>query len=200
MMDTKMSDALQHAWDLDSVDFPLTEDSVVFEIGGYTGRWAKEIAERYNPLLYVFEPQPWAFDKCKEALSDYTNARVFPFALGLETAKLPMGNWETDGCSFMNAPSGKPVGWGRMREIHTVMRELRVDHINLCLCNIEGYEFELIPHMIRTGIMDSIDYFMCQFHLGSASETEYYDLRRQLSEMNKIRFDYGPTLTCWEPK
>lgn len=191
---------LEHEWDLKSVDFPLTKDSVVFEIGGYEGRWAKEIASRYNPDLYVFEPQPWAFEICQQVLSEFSGSRVFPFALGLTTAELAMGSWETDGCSFTNIPSGKPTGTGRMREIHTSLRELAIEHIDLCLMNIEGYEFKLIPHMIETGIMDRIDYFMCQFHLNSGSENEYHDLRRKLSETKKIRFDYGPILTCWEPK
>ena len=75
-----------------------------------------------------------------------------------------------------------------------------IQNINLCLMNIEGYEFKLIPYMIETGIMDRIDYFMCQFHLQGGKETEYYDIRRRLSETKKIRFDYGPTLTCWEPR
>lgn len=191
---------LEHEWDLKSVDFPLTEDSVVFEIGGYEGRWAKEIAKRYNPLLYVFEPQPWAFAKCHTVLSDFSNTYVFSFALGLATTTFPMGNWETDGCSFVNFPSGKPTGEGRMREFITVMREISVKHIDLCLMNIEGYEFKLIPYMIETGIMDKIDYFMCQFHLTSATENEYHDLRRLLGKTKKLRFDYGPVLTCWEPK
>jgi FkbM family methyltransferase len=189
---------LEHPWDLDSVDFPLTEDSVVFEIGGYEGRWAKEISERYHPLLLAYEPQDWAFEKCTEALMDYPNSHVHHVGLGVETGFFDMGNYGTDGCSFVNLPSGKPVGIGQLVEISKHLAGVK--HIDLCLMNIEGYEFKLIPYMIETGIMDRIDYFMCQFHLNLGNENEYHDLRRELSKTKKIRFDYGPILTCWEPK
>jgi len=96
---------LEHDWDKRSVEFPLTEKSVVFEIGGYIGRWAREIAERYNPSLYVFEPQTWAYDQCRTALSLYPNAKVFPFGLGVESGFFPLGNYETDGCSLVNIPT-----------------------------------------------------------------------------------------------
>lgn len=191
---------LEHQWDLDSVDFPLTEDSVVFEIGGYEGRWAKEIATRYNPELFVFEPQMWAYRKCLEALKGFDHTYVFEYGLGLKTGVFPMGNWETDGCSLVNFPSGKLAGDGIITEMSEFLKSLNVDHIDLCLMNIEGYEFKLIPYMIETGIMDKIDYFMCQFHLVSATGNEYYDLRREISKTKKLRFDYGAILTCWESK
>jgi FkbM family methyltransferase len=191
---------LEHEWDLKSVDFPLTEESVVFEIGGYVGRWAKEIAERYNPELFVFEPQMWAYRKCQEALVGFSHTYVFEYGLGVDSGVYPMGNWETDGCSLINIPHNKPTGTGIVMEINSFLQSMKVERINLCLMNIEGYEFKLIPYMIETGIMDRIDYFMCQFHLASAGENEYHDLRRQISKTKKLRFDYGPVLTCWEPK
>lgn len=195
-----MSDSLQHDWDLKSVDFPLTEDSVVFEIGGYEGRWAREIAERYNPELFVFEPQIWAYEKCKENLKEFDNTHVFEFGLGAETGVFPMGNWYTDGCSLVDIPNGKPRSTGIITEIYSFLQSMKVEHIDLCLLNVEGYEFELIPYMIETGIMDKIEYFMCQFHMNCGGENEYHDLRRQIGKNKKIRFDYGPILTCWEPK
>src|SRR5258707_4989859 len=103
---------LEHEWDLKSVDFPLTQDSVVFEIGGYDGRWAMEIATRFHPNLYVFEPQPWAFKKCEEALVGYDHTHLYNVGLTVKRGEFPMGNWETDGCSLTNIPSSKPVGLG----------------------------------------------------------------------------------------
>lgn len=193
--------ALEHDWDLESVDFPLTSKSVVLEIGGYCGRWALEIAQRYNPNIHVFEPQEWAFEKCLESLKDFPATKVYNVALGVESGSFPMGNWETDGCSFVNVPDRKPSGNGIMAEIGKTLDFLHIDHIDVCLMNIEGYEFKLIPYMIENGIMDRIDYFMCQFHtFNDQDEQAYYDIRRSLGVNKKVRFYYGKVLTCWEPK
>jgi FkbM family methyltransferase len=196
-----MNIPLEHEWDKKSVDFPLTKDSTVFEIGGYEGRWAREIAKLYNPSLYVFEPQRWAYKKCEAALDGY-NAHLYNFGLATESGEFPLGNWETDGCSLVNLPGDKPIGVGWFVTWKNFLDGIAppVRHIDLCLMNIEGYEFELIPHMIETGVMEKIDYFMCQFHLFDKNEQAYYDIRAELGKTKKIRFDYGPILTCWENK
>ncbi len=198
-----MIDPLEHEWDKLSVDFPLTKDSVVLEIGGYEGRWAQEIAKRYDPRLYVFEPQTWAYNKCVEKLYPYKNTRIYNMGLAVERGEFPMGNYETDGCSLTDIPSSKPVGLGYFIAFEEFFKNAAppVRHIDVCLMNIEGYEFKLIPHMIETGVMDNIDYFMCQFHPRNDAEfQQHYDIRRQLSKTKKKRFDFGKILTCWEPR
>jgi len=59
--------------------------------------------------------------------------------------------------------------------------------------NIEGYEFDLIPYMLETGIMKKINYFICQFHLFENDLQPYYDLRAKVGHGKHLRFDYGPT-------
>lgn len=192
---------LEHEWDLKSVEFPLNEDSVVFEIGGYEGRWSVEISKLYHPKLYVFEPQHWAWKKCTEALKPFESAHVYNFGLGTKSGEFQMGNWETDGCSFSNIPDNRPVGYGNLQEVTSFLKKEDIRRIDLCLMNIEGYEFELIPYMIRTGVIDRIHFFMCQFHtFKSEDDQAYYDLRRRISVKKKIRFDYGKVLTCWESR
>lgn len=192
---------LEHPWDLESVNFPLNENSVVFEIGGYEGRWSVEIARRFNPNIYVFEPQPWAFKKCVEAMKPYSNARVFDFALGAENGEFPMGQWETDGCSFFHIQDGKPCGSGVMQRFDDFLKVEGIPRIDLCLMNIEGYELVLLPYMLRKRILNRIHFFMCQFHTFSDKDDAlYYDLRRAIGLRKRLRFDYGKVLTCWESK
>jgi FkbM family methyltransferase len=191
---------LDNEWDKESVNFPLTRESVVFEIGGYVGRWAKEISERYDPYLYVFEPQTWAYIRLEQALIGYPKAQIFNFALGVTEGTFPMNQWETDGCSFVHSQPGKMTGEGKMLRMGKFLRDSEVDHIDLCLMNIEGYEFTLIPYMIRNRIFDRIHYFMCEFHPSNDFEQKlYWRLRDWFGTHGwLVRFNYGPTLTCWE--
>ncbi len=189
----------QHEWDQDSINFPLDGNSVVFEVGGYQGRWAAEIAKRYNPHLFVFEPQDWAYKNCAEALKEYPKVKVLPYALGAVNARLTMQDWGTDGCSFTKEPIGKPTGEAEMREIRKVLAEERISHIDLMLMNIEGYELTLIPHMLKNHVFGHIRYFMCQFHVnGEEEEQHYWQIRDELGRKMLIRFNYGKVLTCWE--
>jgi FkbM family methyltransferase len=191
---------LEHEWDRKSVKFPLTEDSIVMEIGGYTGHWALEIAERFNPRLFVFEPQRWAYEICKGNLVEYDQSKVFNFGLGTRSGKYQMHNVGTDGCSFvLGEDGGKPTAEGELVEIGHFMDTNGLKEVDLCLMNIEGYEFALIPHMIQNGLLDRIRWFMCQFHpFGMEADLTYRKLRDQISQGRLIKFDYGTVLVCWE--
>lgn len=183
---------IEHEWDARALDWPLNEQSVVVEVGGYTGRWALQIAERYHPRLYVFEPQPWAADVCHEVLGK--RATVIQLALGDDDGEVIMGGWGTDGCSLLKE-GGEPAV--RMREIGSLFRNLEIDHIDLMLMNIEGYEYTLIPHMLGQGIFP--DRLMVQLHPpdpdGGATERVYL----RLAEAGyRVVWTYGIVLTAWE--
>ena len=184
--------ALHNAWDRRAIDWPLDENSVVVEVGGYTGRWALQIAERYHPRLYVFEPQDWAADVCQEVL--WRRAEVYRCALGDHDGDVIMGRWGTDGCSLL-IEGGEPAV--RMREIAAAFRELEIDHIDLMMMNIEGYEYVLIPHMLSQDILP--DRLIVQFHpqtIGDARTAIVYDLLEAYGY--RIAWDYGIVLTAWE--
>lgn len=183
----------EHEWDRKAIDWPeLNSDSVVWEIGSFKGRWALQMAQKYNPRLYCFEPQSWACDVTRYVLQGY-DAMVFNFALGTKTGTFPMGEFETDGCSFLR--DTRQTNIGKMRNIATVKRELNVDKIDVCLINIEGYEYELIPYMIEQGILPR--YLMIQFH-GEALQDLL--LRKLIETKYNLHWDYGKWLACWVVK
>ena len=171
----------EHPWDVQALDWPLTMNSVVVEVGGYTGRWALQIAERYHPRLFVFEPQAWAADVCRAVLGD--RAHVYAVGLGDQDATLPMGDYETDGCSFTKPGSGV----GQMREIRGMLEQCQIaDRIDLMLMNIEGYEYTLIPHMLSQGITPKR--LMVQCHGDLIEQIDGY----------RVLWTYGRVLTAWE--
>lgn len=181
----------EHAWDRRAIDWPLSSNSVVVEVGGYKGRWALQIAEKYNAYLYVFEPQPWAAEVCRALLGD--RATVLNYGLGVEDAALPMRAWETDGCSFVKGGDG-PTGW--MHEIGRAFEELGIARVDLMLVNIEGYEYTLLPHMFDRGIHPRR--LMVQFHdYADPTGTHRRAIEQRIAGRYRLAWDYG-TLTAWE--
>lgn len=186
----------EHPWDRRALDWPLNAESTVVDVGGYRGRWALQIAERYHPHLYVFEPQPWATRVCEAVLGDM--ARVFFYGLGIESATLPMGDWETDGCSFVKQGMGIPGTFGVMREIAADFRALNLSHIDLMMMNIEGYEYTLIPHMLDQGILP--DRLMVQFHsFADPDGGKLANIHERMTAAGyTVPWTYGLQLTAWE--
>ncbi len=64
------------------VDYPLTRDALVFDVGGYMGSWAADIRQRFGCTLFVFEPvRPYA-EKIRERFKNDPHVRVFEYGLG----------------------------------------------------------------------------------------------------------------------
>lgn len=179
---------IEHDWDHKALDWPLTKKSVVVEVGGYKGRWALQIAERYQPRLFVFEPQGWAADVCRAVLG--ARAEVVTCGLGDHSGLASMGAWETDGCSFVKDGGNDAL----MVEISKAFQQAGIKRIDLMLMNIEGYEFTLIPHMLDQKIYPQR--LMVQVHefAGNAGA-----IHEQLTAHGyKILWTYGAMLTAWE--
>lgn len=181
--------AIEHPWDARALDWPLTAESVVVEVGGYKGRWALQIAARYQPRLFVFEPQPWAYDVCKAALGD--SATVLNYGLGDQDRVATMSKWETDGGTLMLTTD--TTNQVRLREISTIFKQLEITHIDLLLMNIEGYEHTLLPHMLDQGIYP--DRLMVQMHDFAGDSAV---MRARLARIYRLLWDYGDVLTAWE--
>ncbi len=183
---------IEHAWDHRALEWPLTRKSVVVEIGGYIGRWALQIAERYGCRLYVFEPQPWAAAVCRAALGD--RATVLDYGLGVADTTGLMGAWETDGCSLVKDGDAAVD----LREIGRAFRRLKLTAIDLMLINIEGYEYTLIPHMLDRGIRPRR--LMVQWHPFTAEQAQIgATLEQRLTDLGyALVWSYGVILMAWE--
>ena len=123
---------LEHEWDQRSVQFPLTKASIVLDVGGYKGRWAREIASRYSSEIHVFEPQTWAAQIAREDLKEFDVVQVHEFGLGVESGKFEMEEFETDGASFVLGRSKRQQsGEGNLVEIQSWLEQNRVKRIDL---------------------------------------------------------------------
>lgn len=199
-IETLVADTRAHAarfdneWDRRAVDWPLDETSVVVEVGGYTGRWALQIAERYAPRLYVFEPQGWAAEVCKAVLGE--KALVSGSALGDRGGFAVMTKWGGDGCTLVHARDGWDTVDVPMFEIGEAFRNLGITHIDLMLMNIEGYEYTLIPHMLKQGVLP--DRLIVQFHPQPEGDETMAIYSLLDAHGYRIAWDYGVVLTAWE--
>ena len=51
----------------------LDENSLVVDIGGFTGTWSKKIIEKYNYSMIIYEPEHENFIKQNRNFSEFNN-------------------------------------------------------------------------------------------------------------------------------
>lgn len=184
-----------------AITWPLTKDSVVFEVGAYEGRWAKQIINKYHCVVHAFEPQYWAVAKLLILqATGYEQLVVYPYALGnRDITQLPMGEFETDACSFL-LPKQRKQGYGEMREACNAINEVSgTQQIDLMMMNIEGYEYELINYMISCGAIERVERLCVQWHeFADPSGVMYKVVRDKLfQEGFHIEWSFYPTLEAF---
>lgn len=145
-------------------NYPLSKESVVFDVGGYKGEYSAQIIEKFNSQVFIFEPERDAFQKLTKRFSGQENVRVFDFALsGVDGSFTLFG--DDDGASLLRRKSSQgKVQHCRSRAIDQVIREIGVKKIDLIKINIEGGEYDLLEAIISTGIIENITFLQVQFH------------------------------------
>ena len=180
------------------LDYPLTRDSVVFDVGGYAGDWAAKIHARYGCRIYVFEPVPTFHSRIQERFAATPAVRVFDFGLAGRDAMLPM-SVDSDGSSVYAMKDGTTMV--RLRSLAAVVRELGIDHVDLIKINIEGGEFELLAHLLDSGLASRFGDIQVQFHAFYPDAPRLRDeLRKRLSVTHELTYDYAFVWENWRLK
>jgi hypothetical protein len=194
-------DSIQNWRDADgdntyALDWSIDSQALVWEIGGYEGRWAAQMVEKFDPWMRIFEPQDWAFRKLHERFKENNKILLYPFGLWIETAFLPLFHFETDGASLLN--EGGRDKLCDFREIGQILRD-EIRDIDVCLMNIEGAEFVLLPYLFRLDLMKRFRFFWCQFHtFADPGGKAAYWIYHEMNKTHNLIWDFYPTAVAWE--
>lgn len=174
-------------------EFKLPPDSNVIVIGAYCGLAMAALDELYHPAQVIgYEPQLWAANQAINRLIDRSNCAVMPFGLwaGNYTGLKPMGEWHTDGCSFVNTgPGSREQGTGPVMDADVALSVLDFSNkIDLVVMNIESYEYFLLPYLQEKGWFKKIDRLAVQWHYGLGVDPK--DDSDVLEEMEKLKKDF----------
>ncbi|MBK7366201.1 MAG: hypothetical protein IPI97_14885 [Nitrosomonas sp.] len=180
-----------------ALDWPLTENSHVWEIGGFEGRWAQQIWDKFHCNITIFEPQMWAVAKMQKRFEGIEKINIRPYGLWIEDKFMPIGNFHTDGASIIKDDGREEKRMGEFRRVSSVYYGVEID---VCLMNIEGAEYELIPRIISTGMMKHFKNFWCQFHPTNANDTRHLDVFEQMKTTHDMLWNCYPTAVAWRKR
>ncbi len=143
------------------LDYPLNPDSVVWDLGGYHGDFAAQINQRYSCRVFVFEPMPAFHAQCVARFAGNEKITCLKFGLSDKAGWFDISE-SADASSFVR---GNGAGrQAELRPISEMFDELEVNFVDLLKINIEGGEFDVLPALIHSGLIDRVRYIQVQFH------------------------------------
>jgi FkbM family methyltransferase len=179
-----------------NITYNLTEDSVIMDLGGYTGVWAQQMIDKYNPNVYILEPVTTFYEGMVTKFLNNNKVRLMNVGVGVENK---------DGFIFISgdSTSSNLVGENSMpvkfNTIDTILEKWGLNEIDLIQINIEGDEYPLLENMLLTGSINKFKNIQIQFHLGIENDVVRRDKIRDglITNGFKIKFDYPFVWESW---
>lgn len=180
-----------------NLNYDLNEDSVVMDLGGYTGVWAQQIIDKYNPNFYIVEPLPEFYD---------TIVNKFKLNNKVNILNVGVSNEDKDGVIYLsgdgsssNLKKGNPINV-KFITMSSLLKEWNLDNVDLLQINIEGDEYLLLENMLESGIINRFKNVQIQFHIGIDGDVERRNNIRDGLVNNGFRnkFNYPFVWESWE--
>lgn len=182
-----------------ALDWDLNENSLVWEIGGFEGRWAQQIWDKFHCRITIFEPQLWAVERMKKRFDGIGKIDIHPYGLSVtekEWSVFPIGAHETDGAGiYAETYHVREVVF---RNIYAELSEFP-EAIDLALMNIEGMEYDLLPSLISLNQISIFKHFWCQFHPGLVSDdgSKGHAIFEGMTKTHDMIWNFYPTAVAW---
>lgn len=180
------------------LDYPITETSIVFDLGGYKGDWAQKIYDKYNCNVFVFEPVKSYYENIKQRFCNDNKIKIFPFGIGIENKKTFI-NIAKDSSSIINTNLIGEVEEIHIKSIFDFLYDEKINNVDLIKINIEGAEFELLEDVTKCKKATMFSNIQVQFHQFVLDSHERREkIRTELSKTHKLTYDFEFIWENWQ--
>lgn len=173
----------------------LNEQSIVFDIGAYTGQYSKNIYKLYKCKIFGFEPNITNCDKYNKYFENISDVTCYNFALGAKDDEFKL--YTTDhsvSASAYNIASSFILC--KIKSYDDFIHEHNINVIDLMAINIEGSEYDLLDYLLENNRINKIKNLQIQFHKNVKNCVERRDnIIRQLQQTHVNIYNYP---FCWE--
>jgi len=176
----------------------INETSIVIEIGGYHGDFTAEIAARYNPHIWVFEPVTAFFSIIEKRFKKNRKIKSLKMGLSNYTTSRKI-SIDSDGSSLFRERKNKDSETIQMKDIVEWFNENDIESVALMQINIEGGEYSLLERLIESGYVCKIEHIQIQFHdqYHKNAEELMIKIQNELSKTHDIDFQYKFVWENW---
>lgn len=191
-------------WNRDNGDtqlrftYPLTPDSIVWDVGGYEGQWTSDLFSKYQPTIHIFEPVSSFASKITDRFMHNEKIIVHAYGLSDRDSILPIALTEDRSSIYITEGQTEAI---HLRKTSTVFTELTTGRIALMKINIEGGEYALLEDLIDSGYINQVDNIQVQFHsFVPDASTRMQTIQKNLAETHRQTYAYPFVWENWEKK
>ena len=172
----------------------LEKDDVCLDFGANVGIYSQLFA-KYNAVVYSFEPDPTPFKILKEKSTNFKNIYPIMKAVGTKNSngKLYLDKKYSEDELFYSEHNSLVKEKDNVGEKYIEVEVVDIaewlndfEKIKFAKIDIEGFEVELINHLIDTGAINKIDYIFVETH-----EKRIKNLNKQIMELKLKTNDLG---------
>ena len=176
----------------------LNEDSLVMEVGGYHGGWAKDMFNKYNCEVNVYEPVEDCYNHCINTLGFCEKVYLHDYGLSDHTGEVKI-YLDNDGSSMV-----KETGDHSIITVVDVLDEIDKfeSMIDLVHLNIEGAEYDFLERILDNNYAKRIRSLLVQFHYydGAASFHRRQEIQSRLAKTHTMSFNFDFVWERWDIK
>lgn len=163
------------------LDYDLTAESIVFDLGGYEGQWASDIFSMYGCTVHVFEPVGAFAERIEERFRRNERIKVHRFGLAQATYTTRISVEADQSSTFAASRSSAARQMIELVCVADFLASHDIEAIDLMKVNIEGGEFDLLDHMLDKDLIRIVRDLQVQFHdFVPDAERRMRDIRRRL--------------------
>tara|TARA_A100001011_G_C14322541_1_gene851636 strand:- start:22257 stop:22970 length:714 start_codon:yes stop_codon:yes gene_type:complete len=189
---------LRNGDDTLSLNYPLNDRSIIFDIGAYTGIFTEKIFNKFECEVHAFEPLKEYSDILVKKFKRHPKVIINNFGLLDEDQKLMVSNIGA-GSSIFSRPEGQPDNIVTIKSFIKYVNENSIEKINYMYINIEGSEYKLLDHIINTGYINNIDHIQIQFHnFVDNSKILRNKIRQELRRTHECKFNFPFIWERWD--
>ena len=177
------------------LNYGLDATSLVFDLGGYEGQWASDIFSMYLAHIHVFEPVPQYAESIRHRFGRNPKVIVHGFGLSSDngTARISMA-----GASSSLYRAGSLYADVRFVRAADFIRDNHIGQIDLIKINIEGGEYDLLEHLIETGLVRNTVNIQVQFHdFVPAAGPRMLAIQKSLAVTHVLTYQYPFVWENW---
>jgi len=180
------------------LDYDLGENSLVFDVGGYEGQWASDIFGRYCCPIHIFEPVGKFAEQIEYRFKGNKEIIVHKSGLADKNTTVPI-TLSNDGSSVFI--QGSTLEQIQLIKAMDFIEQNGIIKIDLMKINIEGGEYDLLEHLIKSGFVINIQNIQIQFHdFVPNAETRMLKIQRSLSTTHDLTYQYVFVWENWKLK
>ncbi|MEO6719115.1 MAG: FkbM family methyltransferase [Ferruginibacter sp.] len=182
------------------LDYALDENSIVFDIGGYKGEFARDIYCKYNSTIYIFEPVTEFYNEIVNRFVNNPKVQGFNFGLG-DGSYMAKMSLEDNGSSLFKKGASDYIEV-EIRSFNDFIEKHNITRIELAKINIEGAEYDLLESIIEAGNIEKITNIQVQFHdfvIENAIE-RMNNISEKLSRTHELTYHYEFVWDNWKLK